>query len=199
MISFPLSSSPLITHFSIYLYFTFIFLGGRVLPYSLVGKESTCNAGHPSSIPNLYWIYYNTASVLCFGFLTVRHPFPTRDSTCTSCMGRWSLNHWTAMKVPAFTFIITFFFRSFFFHFFISWRLITLQYCSGFLDSLTWISHNLSYRGQGRDLTAWKLNFEIGILKDNWIALQKCRSRKRTEEKKVRREISRAWIRTITI
>ena len=29
----------------------------------------------------------------------------------------------------------------FFFLFFISWRLITLQYCSGFCHTLTWISH----------------------------------------------------------
>ena len=33
------------------------------------------------------------------------------------------------------------FFCSFRFFFFISWRLITLQYCSGFLHTLTWISH----------------------------------------------------------
>ena len=33
-------------------------------------------------------------------------------------------------------------FNSFFFFFFlISWRLITLQYCSGFCHTLTWISH----------------------------------------------------------
>ena len=29
----------------------------------------------------------------------------------------------------------------FFLFFFISWRLITLQYCSGFCHTLTWISH----------------------------------------------------------
>ena len=33
----------------------------------------------------------------------------------------------------------------FFFHlFFISWRLITLQYCSGFCHTLTWISHGFT-------------------------------------------------------
>ena len=31
---------------------------------------------------------------------------PTRDWTHTPCMGRWSLNHWTAMKVP-FLFLFT--------------------------------------------------------------------------------------------
>ena len=30
------------------------------------------------------------------------------------------------------------------FFFFISWRLITLQYCSGFCHTLTWISHGLT-------------------------------------------------------
>ena len=31
-----------------------------------------------------------------------------------------------------------------FFFFFISWRLITLQYCSGFCHTLTWISHGFT-------------------------------------------------------
>ena len=36
-------------------------------------------------------------------------------------------------------------FLSFFFSFiFISWRLITLQYCSGFCHTLTWISHGFT-------------------------------------------------------
>ena len=32
----------------------------------------------------------------------------------------------------------------FIFYFFISWRLITLQYCSGFCHTLTWISHGFT-------------------------------------------------------
>ena len=36
-------------------------------------------------------------------------------------------------------------FTYFFSLFFISWRLITLQYCSGFCHTLTWISHGFSY------------------------------------------------------
>ena len=32
----------------------------------------------------------------------------------------------------------------FFFSFFISWRLITLKYCSGFCQTLTWISHGFT-------------------------------------------------------
>ena len=31
-----------------------------------------------------------------------------------------------------------------FFHLFISWRLITLQYCSGFCHTLTWINHGFT-------------------------------------------------------
>ena len=41
------------------------------------------------------------------------------------------------------TFIFIYFFLIFIYLFiyFISWRLITLQYCSGFCHTLTWISH----------------------------------------------------------
>ena len=37
---------------------------------------------------------------------------------------------------------VLFFFFSFIF---ISWRLIPLQYCSGFCDTLTWISHGFTF------------------------------------------------------
>ena len=40
--------------------------------------------------------------------------------------------------------IIIFSFFFFFHLFFISWRLITLQYCSGFCHKLTWISHGFT-------------------------------------------------------
>ena len=36
------------------------------------------------------------------------------------------------------------FFFFFFYHLFIGWRLITLQYCSGFCHTLTWISHGFT-------------------------------------------------------
>ena len=45
---------------------------------------------------------YNTASVLCFGFFWLRGMWdlssPTRDWTRTPCIGRQSLNHWTARE-----------------------------------------------------------------------------------------------------
>ena len=40
--------------------------------------------------------------------------------------------------------ILFYFFLSFFSFIFISWRLITLQYCSGFCHTLTWISHGVT-------------------------------------------------------
>ena len=45
------------------------------------------------------------------------------------------------------TFFVGFFFVFFFFPhlFFISWRLITLQYCSGFCRTLTYISHGFTH------------------------------------------------------
>ena len=45
---------------------------------------------------------------------------------------------------PADTSQPLFFFNVFFLFFFISWRLITLQYCSGFCHTLKWISHGFT-------------------------------------------------------
>ena len=47
------------------------------------------------------------------------------------------LNRGPALQVDSFFF-------SLFFFSFISWRLITLQYCSGFCHTLTWISHGVT-------------------------------------------------------
>ena len=47
--------------------------------------------------------------------------------------------------IICFTFPVLLGFKNFFFSFiFISWRLITLQYCSGFCHTLTWISHGFT-------------------------------------------------------
>ena len=46
---------------------------------------------------------YNIVSVLRFVFLATGqwdHSSLTRDRTHTLCVGRWSLNHWTAREVP---------------------------------------------------------------------------------------------------
>ena len=56
-------------------------------------------------LQSLYWICYNTASVLCLGFFWPRGMWdlssPDQGSNLhTPCIGRWSLNHWTARKVP---------------------------------------------------------------------------------------------------
>ena len=56
---------------------------------------------------SVYWICYNTASVLCFSFLA-RDIWDlnslNRFWTCTSCIGRWSFNHWTQGSPPFFHF-----------------------------------------------------------------------------------------------
>ena len=52
---------------------------------------------------SLFWIRYNMASVLCFGFLPWGMWDPssqTRGQTCNPCTGRQSANHWTIWKVP---------------------------------------------------------------------------------------------------
>ena len=86
---------------------------------------------------SLYWIYYNIASVLCFGFLASEAcgnlSSPTRDQTCTPCIRKWNLNHWTIREVPI---------SSYFFYFFIfNYRIIALQHCVGFCHTSVWMSH----------------------------------------------------------
>ena len=53
---------------------------------------------------HVYWICWNMASVSCFGFLWPWGMWdlssPTRDQTHNPCIGRQSLNHWNARKVP---------------------------------------------------------------------------------------------------
>ena len=51
---------------------------------------------------------------------------------------RWSSRHrdWTQLSYTTSEFFFSFIF--------ISWRLITLQYCSGFCHILTWISHGFT-------------------------------------------------------
>ena len=56
----------------------------------------------------LYWICYNIASVVCFGFLALRHMgsyFPNQGSNLNPCIGRWSLNHRTTREVPLLHFL----------------------------------------------------------------------------------------------
>ena len=54
-------------------------------------------------LKSLYWICYNTASFLCFGFQLQGMRFPTRDQTCTLSIGSLN-NHWTAREVPHYNF-----------------------------------------------------------------------------------------------
>ena len=67
-------------------------------------KDFFFNVDH---LKNLYWICYNIAFVLRFGFLApwqVRPysvPWPEIKELCTTCTGRKSLNHWTTREVPS--------------------------------------------------------------------------------------------------
>ena len=72
--------------------------------------------------------------------------YPTQDQTCisgVSCTGRWVLCHCATLEylyllIILFYFILILFFQK------ISWKLITLQYCSGFCHTLTRISHGFT-------------------------------------------------------
>ena len=56
---------------------------------------------------------------------------------------QWKMWWYISMFSQYISYILIFFFFLFFSFiiFFISWRLLTLQYCSGFCHTLTWISH----------------------------------------------------------
>ena len=74
--------------------------------------------------------------------------------SCISCIGRQILYHWATREtlnmcidyVSLYFFIYLNVVNSFYFFsfIFISWGLITLQYCSGFCHTLTWISHRFT-------------------------------------------------------
>ena len=51
---------------------------------------------------------------------------------------------WTIKKAEHWIIEVFFVFCFFFSFIFISWRLIALQYCSGFCHTLTWISHGFT-------------------------------------------------------
>ena len=64
---------------------------------------------------SFYWICYNIASVFCCLFDLVLVSWPqgmwdlssqTRGRTCTPCLGRQCLNHWTTREVPICLFLV---------------------------------------------------------------------------------------------
>ena len=69
--------------------------------------------------------------------------------SCISCIVRCLLYHWATWEAPDWGIPLEHSqSRNILCHtlplFFISWRLITLQYCSGFCHTLTWISHGFT-------------------------------------------------------
>ena len=81
----------------------------------------------------------------------IKHPLPiTQEKTVHMYITRWSTlkSDWLYSLQPKMEKLFIIFFK---FHFilffpfiFISWRLITLQYYSGFCHTLTWISHGFT-------------------------------------------------------
>ena len=73
-------------------------------------------------------------------------------SICTQCPGRWGASEsvtavtqfWLPIGRCVFLGKLLNFSLFFFSFIFISWRLITLQYCSGFCHTMTWISHGFT-------------------------------------------------------
>ena len=86
------------------------------------------------TLKSLLQYHSSKASILqCSAFFTVQlsHPYMTTGKTIA--LTRWTF---VGKVMSAFYFIFPFIF--------ISWRLITLQYCNGFCHTLTWISHGFT-------------------------------------------------------
>ena len=67
-----------------------------------------------------------------------------RDSMWEFRYGRGRRRQWNMGPIFFFSVIHIVIYLLFFSFIFISWRLITLQYCSGFCHTLTWISHGFT-------------------------------------------------------
>ena len=88
------------------------------------------------TLKSLLQNHSSKASILwhsAFFMVQLSHPYMTTGKTI-------ALTIWTFVSKVMFLL----FFLILIFIFFISWRLITLQYCSGFCHTLTWISHGFT-------------------------------------------------------
>ena len=65
----------------------------------------------------------------------------TSNFLCQELDTKWWGMYWPSIYIMVGQLV---FFLIFFSFIFISWRLITLQYCSGFCHTLTWISHGFT-------------------------------------------------------
>ena len=81
------------------------------------------------------------SEIVLFNLETLGLPQKTWLNTPTDLISAWG-----AIKaLSLYSYYPKFSLYSFFFSFiFISWRLITLQYCSGFCHTLTWLSHGFT-------------------------------------------------------
>ena len=115
----------------------------KFLPRAYVDLQAVVSADHSILIlcqPLPHWWRLETLTI--FHFLEWAQLFPASGVVSELAV----LHVWNALPLTfciAGSFSLRFHF--FFFPFiFISWRLITLQYCSGFCHTLTWVSHGFT-------------------------------------------------------
>ena len=94
---------------------------------------------------------WNSISWICFKFY---------------CLSKFliPLNSKALFPAGFFCLFVLFAFFKFFSFIFISWRLITLQYCSGFCHTLTWISHGVTKSNFAYFVPSQDLNFFVSTL-----------------------------------
>ena len=115
-------------------------------------KESTCNAGDPGSIPESRRFpgegHGNPLQYSCLENSMDRGAWQTTVhgvAKSQTWLSNWHFHIiWTAELLCCPPETITTLLLLFFSFIFVSWRLITLKYCSGFCHTLTWTSHGFT-------------------------------------------------------
>ena len=114
----------------------------RIYYASIFGQLSTSSSTFIATSKKCY--QDNRPSSLPDAWNQPGSDFSTSGSSLPAAGGTWT-GIWTLSGNHNDGLCSAFVFLFFFFPFiFISWRLITLQYCSGFCHTLTWISHGFT-------------------------------------------------------
>ena len=106
--------------------------------HRLWGAQVSVAAAHGLSSFSFWELEHRSIAVLhALSCSTACGIFPDHGWNHVSCIDRCILYHWATREAPIPLLLLLLFF--------ISWRLIALQYCSDFCHTLTWISHGFTY------------------------------------------------------
>ena len=126
--------------------------GSRGVGEYPLGSYAACWVGFPGAEGSLYYLFFKYFTFSFTLSFTLRH-YGNLSKLCRLWYQKqfgiviwfsdetWCFPHGVSQSC---FFKILFFIKNFFPFIFISWRLIALQYCSGFCHTWTWISHGFT-------------------------------------------------------